>query len=120
MNKTARQVLSAACAGLFLVSLAQADPAASFESQYGKNSSPVQPAQGNPLTNQGQNRIARAYISDGDGTAVVRRRPVVVGEELTSDGLEVRDGLVVGELVVTAGARRLADGLKVSLLGEEP
>ena len=71
MQKTVRQRSSAICASLVLLSLAGAEPAPSFESPYGKSSSPAQPAQGNPLTNQGQNRIARVFISNGSHTAIV-------------------------------------------------
>jgi multidrug efflux pump subunit AcrA (membrane-fusion protein) len=48
----------------------------------------------------------------GDGTATVHRRAVTVGA-LTSDGLEIRDGLEDGERVVTAGVTRIHDGQKV-------
>jgi RND family efflux transporter MFP subunit len=54
----------------------------------------------------------------GDGetsTAVVRRRAVTVGE-LTGDGLEIQSGLEDGELVVTAGVRRLSNGERVKAL----
>ncbi|MFQ5526339.1 MAG: efflux RND transporter periplasmic adaptor subunit [Thermoanaerobaculia bacterium] len=50
----------------------------------------------------------------GDGTAVVRRRAVEVGE-LTGDGLEILRGLEDGELVVTAGVRRLSNGETVKV-----
>ena len=52
------------------------------------------------------------------GRAVVRRRPVVIGD-LTSDGehdlIEVLGGLTQGEIIVTAGVRRLEDGRLVRL-----
>jgi RND family efflux transporter MFP subunit len=48
----------------------------------------------------------------GDGVGVVERRPVTVGE-LTADGLEVFTGLFEGDLLVTAGVSRLADGQRV-------
>jgi len=51
------------------------------------------------------------------GLGIVRRRPVVVGE-LTAEGLEILDGLVDGERIVTAGVRRLHDGRKVRLMNE--
>ena len=50
-----------------------------------------------------------------DGFGITRRRPVTVGE-LTADGLEIFDGLVEGELVVTAGVSKIIDGQKVRLL----
>lgn len=49
------------------------------------------------------------------GTA--QRRDVTVGD-LTQDGLEVLDGLRDGDLVVTAGVSRIADGQSVRLLKE--
>ncbi len=51
------------------------------------------------------------------GLGIVRRRPVVVGE-LTAEGLEILDGLVDGERIVTAGVRRLHDGRQVRLMNE--
>ncbi len=45
----------------------------------------------------------------------VRRRSVEVGEP-THGGLSVLDGLVEGELVVTAGVRRIENGMQVKLL----
>jgi len=50
-----------------------------------------------------------------EGLAVARRRPVRVGE-LTAEGLEILEGLQEGELVVTAGVSRIADGQKVKLI----
>lgn len=50
-------------------------------------------------------------------TAMVRRRPVTVGE-LTGDGLEVLTGIEEGELIVTAGVRRLSDGEEVKVAEE--
>jgi RND family efflux transporter MFP subunit len=52
------------------------------------------------------------------GRAVVKRRPVVVGD-LTTDGehdlIEVLEGLTQGDIIVTAGVRRLEDGRLVRL-----
>lgn len=48
----------------------------------------------------------------GYGTA--RRRDVRVGE-LTTDGLEILDGLTDGDRVVTAGVSRIVDGLRVRI-----
>ena len=50
----------------------------------------------------------------GASTAVVQRRAVTVGE-LTGDGLEILSGLEDGELVVTAGVRRLSSGEQVEV-----
>ncbi len=47
------------------------------------------------------------------GTA--RRRPVSIGD-LTPEGIEIRDGLADGELLITAGVRRIQDGQQVKVL----
>lgn len=49
-----------------------------------------------------------------DNLGTVRRRPVMVGE-LTSDGLEILQGLADGEEVVTAGVTKIRDGLTVRI-----
>ncbi|MEM9334604.1 MAG: efflux RND transporter periplasmic adaptor subunit [Pseudomonadota bacterium] len=52
---------------------------------------------------------------DGDtGEAVIERRAVTLGE-LTQDGIEVQDGLVAGDRVVTAGITVLRAGQRVLL-----
>ncbi len=51
-----------------------------------------------------------------DGTGVVRRRQVEIGLAAGDhDAIEILDGLQEGEEVVTAGVRRLADGMRVRL-----
>lgn len=50
------------------------------------------------------------------GLGVVRRRAVSVGE-LTPDGLEILEGLVDGDRIVTAGWSKIEDGLRVRLPG---
>jgi RND family efflux transporter MFP subunit len=50
-----------------------------------------------------------------EGLGVVRRKQVTIGE-LTSEGLEILEGVQDGDLVVTAGVTRLVDGQKVKLL----
>ncbi len=62
-----------------------------------------------------QGRFVFVVEDRGDGTAVVHRRAVEVGE-LTTAGLEVSSGLENGEIIATAGVRRLTDGLAVKLL----
>ncbi len=48
------------------------------------------------------------------GEGVVRRRAVEVGDEVQGlGGIEILAGLEAGEEVVTAGVRRLADGMRV-------
>ena len=53
-------------------------------------------------------------ISGEDGFGVIHRKDVTIGE-LTSDGLEIFEGLSDGELVVTAGMSRITDGKKVRI-----
>ena len=56
-------------------------------------------------------------VERGDGgSAVVRRRSVEVGRLV--EGIEIVDGLEPGELIVTAGVRRLSEGMVVRY--EEP
>lgn len=58
-------------------------------------------------------------LERGEGElAVAHRRPVEVGD-LTPEGIEIEDGLTDGELLVTAGVRRIQDGQQVKLLAEE-
>jgi multidrug efflux pump subunit AcrA (membrane-fusion protein) len=54
----------------------------------------------------------------GGGLGVVRRHPVRVGT-LTRNGIEVLDGVTVGNVVVTAGVRRLSDGMQVRYTPDE-
>ncbi|MDH3428981.1 MAG: efflux RND transporter periplasmic adaptor subunit [Gammaproteobacteria bacterium] len=68
-----------------------------------------------------------AVINDPDGTfvfvaeqaasadeAIVRRRPVTLGE-LSQSGIEILDGLQVGDRVITAGISVIRDGQRVLL-----
>ncbi len=57
-------------------------------------------------------RYAFVLQSADDGTALVRRQPVVVGNVL-AEGIEVLEGLEPGMRVVTAGVSVLRDGMKV-------
>ncbi|UCC74891.1 MAG: efflux RND transporter periplasmic adaptor subunit [Gemmatimonadota bacterium] len=50
------------------------------------------------------------------GLGIVRRRPVSVGD-LTPEGLEILEGLVDGDRIVTAGWSKIEDGLRVRLPG---
>ncbi len=59
--------------------------------------------------------VAEDSADGGPSTALVERRSVTVGE-LTGDGLEILSGLEDGEMVVTAGVRRLSDGESVLVL----
>ncbi len=49
------------------------------------------------------------------GTA--RRRPVSIGD-LTPEGIEIQNGLADGELLITAGVRRIQDGQQVKVLAD--
>ena len=72
-----------------------------------------------PLVAVGEDQNGRfVYIFDsGSGdTATVRRQPVEVGE-LGSLGLRIVSGVNVGDTVVTAGVRRLSDGMTVRNIG---
>ena len=51
--------------------------------------------------------------SDQPGVAITWRRAVVVGT-LSESGLEITDGLIDGDRVVTAGITAARDGLNVS------
>ena len=53
-------------------------------------------------------------IPNADGTATVKRRYVKIGN-LTGGGLEVIEGLLPGDQLVTAGMSKLQDGLVVRL-----
>jgi RND family efflux transporter MFP subunit len=68
-----------------------------------------------PAVSVGEDRDGRyvfVFEEAGDGQGVVRRREVSVGE-LTADGIEILAGLTEGEVIVTAGVRRLSDGEEV-------
>ena len=52
--------------------------------------------------------------ADEKGLGLIHRKSVTVGE-LTSEGLEIFQGLSDGDLVVTAGVSRIQDGLKVKI-----
>lgn len=53
---------------------------------------------------------------DDEGNWRARRRPVEMGEVLGDYGIVIRSGIHEGELVVTAGTRRITDGQQVKLL----
>ena len=50
-----------------------------------------------------------------DGVGTARRRPVEIAN-VSSEGVEILSGLREGETVITAGVRRIQDGLQVRLL----
>lgn len=53
---------------------------------------------------------------DVEGKLFANRRPVTIGRAM-SDGIAIADGLSAGELIATAGVRRLTSGQQVTLLG---
>jgi len=63
-----------------------------------------------------QGRFVFVVEPAADGLGVARRRGVVVGE-MPGEGLEILEGLVDGDRVVTAGVTRIVDGQTVRLLG---
>ena len=82
-----------------------------FEAGDGKNVCVV------PSVAVGEDRQGRYVYTveiDESGLGIVRRRPVTVGE-LTESGLEITDGLVDGDLVVTAGISQILDGQQVRI-----
>lgn len=64
----------------------------------------------------GEDRTGRFVFvvnqSEEPNIGTAERRPVVTGE-LTSDGLEVLQGLLDGDMLVTAGVSKIVDGQKV-------
>jgi len=62
-------------------------------------------------------RFVFVLIDLADGEATARRTDVQVGE-ITSAGMEIMQGLVDGDLVVTAGVHKLTDGVRVLAGGE--
>ncbi len=72
-----------------------------------------------PLVAVGEDQNGRFVfvVEEGAGeVATVRRRPVVVGD-LDERGLLIESGLAAGEVIVTAGVRRLIDGMDVRAVG---
>ena len=55
--------------------------------------------------------------AQSDGRLLARRRAVQVGD-VTPDGIVITQGLSEGELIATAGVRRLVPGQEVTLLDE--
>jgi RND family efflux transporter MFP subunit len=68
-----------------------------------------------PLTAVGEDRNGRfvfVVAEEEDGVGKVARRPVTVGA-IEGDRLQILDGVVAGDKVVTAGVSRIQDGLMV-------
>jgi len=72
-----------------------------------------------PLATVGEDSEGRYVFTvtpDAEGNGMVSKVRVIVGE-LTGGGLEIIDGLLNGDLIITAGVTRIQDGQKVKLLG---
>jgi hypothetical protein len=63
-----------------------------------------------------QGRFVFVVEPEEGGEGTVRRRAVTVGE--VGENIEIVDGLDEGEMVVTAGTRRLVDGMRVRIEAE--
>jgi hypothetical protein len=63
-----------------------------------------------------QSGVTFVYLAQptSENRALVVRRAVEPGD-LTSEGLEIQDGLREGERVITAGIRFLSEGMEVRL-----
>ena len=73
-----------------------------------------------PWVSVGEDRDGRfVFIVEpaGDGTGTVSRRAVTLGE--VGRDIEILEGLAEGDLLVTAGTRRLVDGMRVRIDIEE-
>jgi RND family efflux transporter MFP subunit len=64
-----------------------------------------------------QGRFVFVLEPGSEGVGIVRRRTVQTGR--LEGGIEILEGLSPGELVVTAGVRRLVDGMRVRALEPE-
>lgn len=73
-----------------------------------------------PAVAVGQARDGSRFVlvvePGADGLATVHRRAVTIGP-IHSDGMVIRSGLAAGDVIVTAGVRRLQDGATVRLPG---
>ena len=72
-----------------------------------------------PYVSVGEDRNGRFVFvlePDDQGRLFARRRQVSVGAA-TAGGIVITEGLSVGELIATAGVRRLSEGQEVTLLG---
>jgi len=74
-----------------------------------------------PFVSVGEDRDGQHVFvleSAGDGRYVARRRAVDIDMMPIPEGVQVRGGLRNGELIATAGVRRLVDGQVVTLLDD--
>ena len=74
-----------------------------------------------PLVSVGEDRDGNyVFVLEAadNGTSVARRRSIDINIVPIPEGVQVRSGLQPGELIATAGVRRLIDGQVVTLLGD--
>jgi RND family efflux transporter MFP subunit len=72
-----------------------------------------------PAVAVGEDRAGRfVFVAEEveDGIAVVHRTPVTIGFLTSDEQIEIIDGVREGDLIVTAGVRRLEEGLRVRLM----
>lgn len=73
-----------------------------------------------PWVSVGEDRDGRFVFvvePQGDGTGVVHRRSVTLGE--VGKEIEIVEGISEGDLLITAGTRRLVEGMRVKVNTEE-
>ena len=73
-----------------------------------------------PWVSVGEDRDGRFVVvvePEGGGTGTVHRRSVTLGD--VGKEIEILEGLAEGELLITAGTRRLVDGMRVKIDSEE-
>ncbi len=66
-----------------------------------------------------EERYVWVFSPAGAGVGNVAKRPVSVGD-LTTSGLQIREGIKPGEIIVVRGVHRLEEGIKVKLLQNFP
>lgn len=75
-----------------------------------------------PPQSVGEDREGRfVFVLEREGEGelgTARRRSVTIGD-LTPEGIEVREGLSDGELLITAGVRRIQNGQRVKVLSDD-
>lgn len=76
-----------------------------------------------PSVSVGEDREGRyVYLLEadtemsGDNSLYIARKKTVTVGNISAEGIEIVEGLKGGELIVTAGVRRISDGQKVKLL----
>lgn len=70
------------------------------------------------IEGQGKSRYVYILNPETDGTGIVEKREVAVGE-LTNSGLEITSGVADGEFLITAGIHFLTDGQRVRMVSEK-